>query len=106
MTQSTVVESRISVYTGSSVSSLTEVAASGRVVDYRVGFDAIAGETYRIAVSDYSCGQYESGQLDCDPGASPFEMASVLAPVPRNDAFRHAQRVRFPAVIGGDLADA
>jgi hypothetical protein len=106
ITQSAGVEPRISVYTGSSLSSLTAVAISGGLVRTRVAFDAVAGETYRVAVSNYNCFDDGSGHLECHPGASPFEMTGTLAPLPRNDAFRHAQRVRFPAVYPGDLADA
>jgi hypothetical protein len=72
-----------------------------------VAFDAVAGQTYRIAISNYECYEdEESGELVCERAASWFEVTGMVARVPRNDAFRHARRVHFPGAYGGDLADA
>jgi hypothetical protein len=84
----------LAVSTGSSLSSLRPI---GRSLDYpwRVPFDATAGETYRIAVLSY----YEL------PGI-PFRLRVRPAPLPANDSFADAQKVRVPGRYTGNLADA
>jgi hypothetical protein len=84
----------LSVYTGSTLDTLQAV---GRDDDYytRVPFEAVAGQTYRIAVGM----RYASGDAD-------FELRVRNAPLPAHDAFSKAKTVRIPGEYTGNLKDA
>jgi hypothetical protein len=85
-------ERLIGVYTGSALGSLAEVG-TGAGTEARVAFDAVAGETYRIAVAR----TWES---------SPFHLRIRPMGVPANDAFHDAVTIGVPSVHVGNLADA
>jgi hypothetical protein len=85
----------LAVYTGSGFADLHAVGHSENTLPARVTFDAIAGTTYRVAVGT----PYETTD-------DSFEIRTREAPLPANDAFEDAQRLRIPGVYEGNLADA
>lgn len=102
-------EPRISVYTGSALSALEPATVSRGPLPARVAFDAVAGETYRVAIAHYDCavsGDGEDRVVECEEGASSFELRGRPAPAPRNDALRDAAPIRIPSEHDGSLADA
>jgi hypothetical protein len=82
----------VGVYTGSGVAALQPIG-TGHGGEARVGFEATAGETYRIAVAR----TWQSG---------PFTLRIRPMAVPVNDAFDDAQTMGVPFVHAGNLADA
>jgi hypothetical protein len=88
-------EAVLSVYTGSTLSALQLV---GRHEGWpaRVAFEASAGRSYRIAI----------GKVADPSGGTTFVLRNRLAPLPPNDAFGKATRIRIPGEYPGNLADA
>jgi hypothetical protein len=87
-------EVALSVYTGSTLAALQLV---GRHEGWpaRVAFDASAGQTYHIAI----------GKVGDYTGGTTFVLRNRLAPLPPNDAFAKATRIRIPGYYPGNLAD-
>lgn len=83
----------VGVFTGATLSSLRAIGRSKRV-PARVAFQAAAGETYWIAMSE---DEYKSTE---------FRLRVRPVPPPANDAFADAQRVEIPGEYKGNLADA
>jgi hypothetical protein len=86
---------KVTVYRGDSLSTLDRLGAAGPDAELRVPFDAVAGTTYRIAVGS----PYEAQSAE-------FTLRIAEAPLPANDDFAAAQRVRVPGRYTGSLADA
>jgi hypothetical protein len=88
-------EAALSVYTGSTLAALQLV---GRHEGWpaRVAFDASAGQSYRIAI----------GKVQGSSGGTTFVLRNRLAPLPANDAFANATRLRIPGEYPGNLLDA
>ena len=82
----------LGVYTGAAVTAL-QPAGAAQGVEARVAIDAVAGETYWIAVAR----TYENG---------PFKLRIRPMPLPAHDAFDDALTMRVPFVHAGNLADA
>jgi hypothetical protein len=80
----------LAVYTGSAVSSLTQVAANDDFsgVTSQVTINAVSGTTYRIAVDGYSA---SSGNIS-------LNFVSVVAPA--NDAFANAGTISGNSLVG------
>ena len=67
-----------------------------RFIRSRVPFDAVAGETYFVAVATSPAG----------PTDSRFQLRLRDMPLPANDAFADAKTIRIPGKYRGNAADA
>jgi hypothetical protein len=84
----------LGVYTGASLAVLQRVGR--RRGGYpRVAFEAVAGESYSVAV----------GGLNAWEGTT-FTLRTRRLPLPANDAFADAERLRIPGERRGNIADA
>lgn len=85
-----------SVYTGDSVSALQRIGQA-RYFRGRVPFEAVAGQTYHIAVATQAGGPTTN---------SVFRVRLRDMPLPSNDAFADAKPIRIPGKYRGNAADA
>lgn len=83
---------QVGVYTGAALPDLQRVARG----NVRAAFDALAGQSYRVAVGS----QHPTGT------DSSFTVRVRAAPLPTNDAFSEARSIRIPGEYRGNLADA
>jgi hypothetical protein len=85
----------LSVYTGSTLGGLHRVDTTA---DYepRLAFDAVAGQEYRVAVGSQWIGA----------SGTRFTLGARVSPLPANDAFDDAARLRVPRLYSGNLADS
>jgi hypothetical protein len=83
------------VYTGSSLSALTPTRVSNGPIYGRLMFDAVANQTYRVAVVN-----------DPHSSASTFELSGKWIVPPPNDAFAGATPIRVPGTYRGSLRNA
>ncbi len=98
---------RVSVYTGAAVSALTSLPVTRGPLPARVAFEAVAGQSYHVAIAHYDCLISSEDPIpDCEGGGSTFDLRVALAPPPRNDAFAHAKPIRIPGQVAGDLRNA
>jgi hypothetical protein len=86
-----------SVYTGASVSALQRVGQA-RNFRARVPFEAVAGQTYFIAVATQA--------PPPSPPNSRFQLRLRNMPLPANDAFADAKPISIPGKYRGNAADA
>ena len=84
----------VAVYTGTALSGLHSLGRSQSQLA-RVAFDAQAGETYWIVVTS----RFNSTGTE-------YTLRVRPAPVPANDSFADARRVKVPGRYSGNLADA
>jgi hypothetical protein len=87
--------SEVAVFTGSDVTTLTEVARGeyGCTSGGRVYIDAVAGTTYDVRVAGYDFGDA-------------IALTVARPQVPANDDFANAQSVGVPATVSGTNVDA
>lgn len=98
---------RVSVYTGTAVSTLKPLPVTYGPLPARVAFEAVAGESYHVAIAHYDCLISSDNPIpDCKDGGSTFDLQVELAPQPRNDGFANATPIRIPGEFAGDLLNA
>ena len=87
----------VTVYTGTTLTALHDVGgAFDNGYGARVAFDAVAGQEYRVAVSNRCQGCSTVG----------FGLEVRPAPMPANDEFSQARSLRIPGKYSGNVADA
>jgi hypothetical protein len=98
---------RVSVYTGTAISTLKPLPVMHGLLPARVAFDGVAGESYHVAIAHYDCLISSDNPIpDCEDGGSTFDLQVELALPPRNDGFANATPIRIPGEFAGDLLNA
>jgi hypothetical protein len=107
VTNAPAMEPRVSVYRGTTVSMLNPLPVTRGPLPARVAFEAVAGESYHVAIAHYDCLLSSENPIpDCEEGGSTFDLRLESAPPPRNDAFANAKAIRIPGEFAGDLLNA